>query len=87
MLDDPSMYPGRCRRDSGVDEAQSELFLIYKELRFLTDNVREKDKNDAIATDWQFAARIIDRLCLYIFSFITIVSSIVLGISSPSIFS
>lgn len=70
-LDDPSTAMHSCF------SIQRELIAILKELRYVTNKMREKDETDEVASDWKFGAMVIDRLCLILFSVFTVVSTCV----------
>ncbi|XP_055376631.1 neuronal acetylcholine receptor subunit alpha-7-like isoform X2 [Condylostylus longicornis] len=62
-----------------------ELGLILKEIRFITDQLRKEDEDNDIANDWKFAAMVVDRLCLIIFTMFTILATIAVLFSAPHI--
>ncbi|CAD7086203.1 unnamed protein product [Hermetia illucens] len=62
-----------------------ELSLILKEIRFITDQLRKEDEENDIANDWKFAAMVVDRLCLIIFTMFTILATIAVLFSAPHI--
>ncbi|KAH8409984.1 hypothetical protein KR009_003608 [Drosophila setifemur] len=62
-----------------------ELGLILKEIRFITDQLRKDDECNDIANDWKFAAMVVDRLCLIIFTMFTILATIAVLLSAPHI--
>merc|ERR1719460_2741779 len=41
-----------------------ELSLILKEIKIITDKIRDDDESAATENDWKFAAMVLDRLCL-----------------------
>ena len=55
---------------------QREFGLILKEIKIITDKIREDDEGSAAAGDWKFAAMVLDRLCLIFFTTFTIVATI-----------
>ena len=63
-----------------------EMRAIMSELRFITDYIRKGEEEDGIAQDWKFAAMVIDRLCLILFSVMTIVLSYVTLFSAKNFF-
>ena len=67
-------YPGR-----------HELRSILKELQFLTDKMKKDEEYDDVCNDWKFAAMVIDRLCLWLFTVFTIVSTFAILFSAPHI--
>ena len=63
-----------------------ELQSIIRELRFITNSMKQNDENNEVVMDWKFAAMVVDRFCLITFSFYTIVSTIVVIMTAPHIF-
>ncbi|XP_065565157.1 acetylcholine receptor subunit alpha-type acr-16-like isoform X11 [Artemia franciscana] len=62
-----------------------ELSLILKELRFITEKMNEDKEEDEIKKDWKYAAMIVDRLCLIIFTLFTIIATVAVLFSAPHI--
>ncbi len=58
---------------------------ILKELRFLTEKMRKDDEMADECNDWKFAAMVIDRLCLFLFTIFTMVSTFAILFSAPHI--
>ncbi|XP_063703036.1 neuronal acetylcholine receptor subunit alpha-7-like isoform X2 [Culicoides brevitarsis] len=65
--------------------ADYELALILKEIRFITDMMRQEDEDSEVAKDWKFAAMVVDRLCLIIFTLFTIITTVGILTSAPHI--
>ncbi|XP_026472668.1 neuronal acetylcholine receptor subunit alpha-7 [Ctenocephalides felis] len=65
--------------------ADYELTLILKELRVITDQLRKEDEGNDISRDWKFAAMVVDRLCLIIFTLFTIIATMAVLFSAPHI--
>lgn len=63
-----------------------ELRAILKELRFITDKMKSQDDDDAITSDWKFAAAVIDRLLLWVFAIATVLSSVTILLAAPNLF-
>lgn len=86
----PSL-PGLNSSASGADESSfppgafRELSLILKELRVITDKIRDDEDTAAIENDWKFAAMVLDRLCLITFTLFTIIATIAVLLSAPHI--
>jgi len=63
----------------GGDENIDQLFVILGdilgELRQLTEKSRVDMEHDDICNDWKFAAMVVDRLCLIVFTLLTIGST------------
>ncbi|CAF1616764.1 unnamed protein product [Rotaria sp. Silwood1] len=53
-----------------MDTTCSELRVIISQLAILINYSRKKEKDENESQDWQFAAMVIDRLCLLLFSII-----------------
>jgi nicotinic acetylcholine receptor len=62
-----------------------ELSLILKEIRVITDKLRKEDEASLVTNDWKFAAMVVDRLCLIIFTLFTIIATIAVLFSAPHI--
>lgn len=62
-----------------------ELSLILKELRVITDKIRDEEDTAAIENDWKFAAMVLDRLCLITFTLFTLIATIAVLFSAPHI--
>ena len=53
----------------------------------MTDKMKSQDEDDAITSDWKFAGAVIDRFLLWFFSIATIISSVVILMAAPNMFS
>ncbi|XP_069997179.1 neuronal acetylcholine receptor subunit alpha-7 isoform X3 [Penaeus vannamei] len=62
-----------------------ELNLILKEIRMITDKMRKKDEDDEVVNDWKFAAMVVDRLCLLVFTLFTVIATVAVLLSAPHI--
>ncbi len=72
--------------DSGsCSAAQRDLQLILKEIQFITNRMRKVDEEADIISDWKFAAIVMDRFCLIVFTLFTIVATLVVLCSAPHI--
>nr|QEM43365.1 nicotinic acetylcholine receptor alpha 7 subunit [Bradysia odoriphaga] len=76
-----AIAPHACIKSS----ADYELSLILKEIRYITDQLRKDDEDNDVARDWKFAAMVVDRLCLIIFTLFTIIATIAVLFSAPHI--
>lgn len=47
--------------------------------------IRKEDDEGGVAKDWKYAAMVVDRLCLIIFTFFTIFATIAVLMSAPHI--
>jgi len=54
-------------------------------MRFMTGRLKEKDEENEIESDWKFAAMVIDRFCLIIFTSFTVVTTVAVLFSAPHI--
>nr|XP_014284142.1 neuronal acetylcholine receptor subunit alpha-7 isoform X1 [Halyomorpha halys] len=71
--------------DSNCLSAQRELQCILRELQFITSRMRKADEEAELISDWKFAAMVVDRVCLIIFSLFTIIATVIVLISAPHI--
>ncbi|XP_022237264.1 neuronal acetylcholine receptor subunit alpha-7-like isoform X3 [Limulus polyphemus] len=62
---------------------QREISAITRELRFITNHLREDDDAKEIIAEWKFAAMVIDRVCLIMFTIFTMVSTFLCLFSAP----
>lgn len=60
-----------------------DLSSILEELTQITDRMRNEDENAEIVAEWKFAAMVVDRVCLIVFSVFTIASTVVCLSSAP----
>ncbi|XP_076621020.1 nicotinic acetylcholine receptor alpha7 subunit isoform X2 [Colletes latitarsis] len=65
--------------------ARYELILILKEIKIITDQLKSEETNTNVKNDWKFAAMVIDRMCLIIFTLFTIIATITVLLSAPHI--
>ena len=52
-----------------------ELGAILKEIKVITDKIREDDETSIIEGDWKFAAMVLDRICLVFFTLFTVIAT------------
>jgi len=71
--------------NNSCTSANRELKSILKEMRFMTNRLKAMDEENEIESDWKFAAMVIDRFCLIIFTTFTIVTTIAVLFSAPHI--
>ncbi|KAF7495965.1 Neuronal acetylcholine receptor subunit alpha-7 [Sarcoptes scabiei] len=74
---DECLHKSKCFKNSDC------FNLIMQELRFLTNRYRREDELFDIINEWKFAAIVIDRLCLIVFSTFAVLSLIVCLASAP----
>ncbi|CAL7948632.1 unnamed protein product [Xylocopa violacea] len=65
--------------------ARNELVMILKEIKIITDQLKSEEMNTKVTNDWKFAAMVIDRMCLIIFTLFTIIATITVLLSAPHI--
>ncbi|KAM4580726.1 neuronal acetylcholine receptor subunit alpha-7-like [Odontesthes bonariensis] len=68
-------------RSAAVD---NQLQALLVEVQFLVERVREQDRQLSVAEQWQFAAAVIDRLCLVGFSVFNIICTIAILMAAPN---
>lgn len=61
------------------------LSSILCELRLVTDKLRDDERRLVICSDWKFAAMVVDRFCLILFTVFTIVSTFAILFSAPHV--
>lgn len=69
---------------NGSKEVDNQLQALLTEVQFLVERVREQDRQLSIAEQWQFAAAVIDRLCLVGFSVFNIICTIAILMAAPN---
>nr|CAD7437833.1 unnamed protein product [Timema bartmani]CAD7457799.1 unnamed protein product [Timema tahoe] len=65
--------------------AQRELQAILRELQFITGRMRKEDEEAELISDWKFAAMVVDRFCLIIFTMFTVIATVAVLLSAPHI--
>ncbi|KAM3857991.1 cholinergic receptor, nicotinic, alpha 11 [Diretmus argenteus] len=61
-----------------------QLQAILEEVRYMADRFREQDETESMADQWKFAAAVIDRLCLVVFSVFNIICTISILMAAPN---
>ena len=56
---------------------------VLGEVRYLTGRMRQDADTQKVCSEWRFAAMVVDRLCLWLFSIFTVVSSGAILLSAP----
>ncbi|XP_077384227.1 neuronal acetylcholine receptor subunit alpha-7-like isoform X1 [Festucalex cinctus] len=69
---------------SGSRAVDNQLQALLTEVQFLVERVREQDRQLSLAEQWQFAAAVIDRLCLVGFSVFNIICTIAILMAAPN---
>lgn len=63
--------------------SQRELSAILREIRFITQRMRDDDATQDIISEWKFAGMVVDRVCLILFTAFTVMSTCVCLFSAP----
>lgn len=58
---------------------------IHKELKFMTQRMKRVDNVEDEKNDWKFASAVIDKLCMYLFSFLIIGGTGMILLSAPQL--
>ncbi|VDN07450.1 unnamed protein product [Thelazia callipaeda] len=85
MINGPSSLQLNSSIDIGEQATLLILQRIYQELKIITKRMIDADRDDTQANNWKFAAIVVDRLCLYIFTVFIIASSCGILLSAPYI--
>jgi len=62
-----------------------ELGLILKEIKVITDKIRDDEESSSVEGDWKFAAMVIDRLCLIVYTIFTILATVAVLWTAPHV--
>ena len=62
------------------------LAEILSEVQYLTGRLQREAQMQQVCNDWKFAAMVIDRMCLWLFSIFTVVSTGAILLSAPHSF-
>uniref|UniRef100_A0A3B3ZJL0 Neuronal acetylcholine receptor subunit alpha-7 n=1 Tax=Periophthalmus magnuspinnatus TaxID=409849 RepID=A0A3B3ZJL0_9GOBI len=68
-------------RSGAVD---NQLRALLGEVQYLVERVREQDRQMSLVEQWQFAAAVVDRLCLVGFSVFNIICTIAILMAAPN---
>ncbi|CAJ0609696.1 unnamed protein product [Cylicocyclus nassatus] len=66
-----------------MQKACLELKTISGQIKVMRKRMEEDERDEQAANDWKFAAMVVDRLCLFIFSIFIVVSTCGIMFSSP----
>ncbi|KAK0131807.1 Neuronal acetylcholine receptor subunit alpha-7 [Merluccius polli] len=61
-----------------------EISRILEEVQYIAGRFRDRDRGDAICSEWKFAAAVVDRLCLVAFSLFSIICTFTILMSAPN---
>ena len=70
---------------SNSQPLQRELNLILKEIKVITDKIKDDEESASIEADWKFAAMVLDRLCLVFFTVFTIIATLAVLATAPHV--
>lgn len=65
--------------------SHKDLHFILKELQFITGRMKKRDEEQDLISDWKFAAMVVDRFCLIVFTLFTIIATVTVLLSAPHI--
>ncbi|KAM8876743.1 neuronal acetylcholine receptor subunit alpha-7-like [Synchiropus picturatus] len=68
----------------GEGTVEPEVGKILEEVRYITKHLRAKEVAENVHSEWKFAASVLDRLFLVVFSFLMILVTLVILLSAPS---
>ena len=68
------------------DLIRDEINLLLNEIRKITKKIQDDEEDGEKALDWKFAGMVIDKFCLYMFSIITLILTLVILLSAPNFF-
>ncbi|CAD5223652.1 unnamed protein product [Bursaphelenchus okinawaensis] len=69
--------------DQGNAAVLQLLQRIHSELKVITKRMMEEEREENQATNWKFAAMVVDRLCLYIFTIFIIATCVGVMMAAP----
>lgn len=69
-----------------INSVRKNLSSILKEIRLITQKLKDDEEDETKSLNWKFAAMVIDRLCLVFFSIATVLSTILILFTSKNIF-
>ncbi len=71
---------------TAIDAQLIVLERVYDELKQITRCMQRDDEDDWVRNDWRFAAMVVDRLCLFVFSVFIFLSTCGIMLSSTHAF-
>ena len=88
LNDFPPVRTVRLDDGGSLLNVKNELLAILNELRFITHKIKEDNETEEEVNDWKFAAMVIDRLCIWVFSIYMIVTTLAIFLfRAPNMFS
>ncbi|XP_054718543.1 neuronal acetylcholine receptor subunit alpha-7-like [Uloborus diversus] len=67
----------------GCFTTSKELTAILREIRYITNRMRREDRTGDIISEWKYAAMVVDRVCLIVFTAFTVLSTCICLFSAP----
>lgn len=61
-----------------------EVLRILEEVSYIAERFRTQDEEEAICSEWKFAAAVVDRLCLVAFSLFSIICTFTILMAAPN---
>jgi len=80
-----SVNPPHYEENFAHSGVHRELLSILKEIRVITDKIRDDDEAAAVENDWKFAAMVLDRLCLITFTLFTVIATVAVLVAAPHV--
>ena len=64
---------------------KKELGLILKEIKLITEKIKDDEESSSVEGDWKFAAMVLDRLCLILFTVFTMLATVAVLWAAPHV--
>ncbi|XP_062332537.1 neuronal acetylcholine receptor subunit alpha-7-like isoform X1 [Osmerus eperlanus] len=68
----------------GLGIPPPEVLRILEEVSYIAQRFRSQDEEEAICSEWKFAAAVVDRLCLVAFSLFSIICTFTILMAAPN---
>ena len=69
-----------------ISSLRRSLNAILKELRSMTQKLKDDEEEEEQSLNWKFAAMVIDRLCMYFFAIATFISTALILFTSSNLY-
>ncbi len=69
-----------------ISSLRRSLNAILKELRCMTQKLKDDEEEEEQSLNWKFAAMVIDRLCMYFFAIATFISTALILFTSSNLY-